>query len=218
MGLLAGDKKSLGQRLRGLFGGGNEQLYDALAFGSALQTFFTAFGQYIAALASKNRVTMGDEMRVADVSSENLQDSALRRFITNNLKPKGSIFSKYGKGWSKAVGDVDSLGDEIMSLSLGQLKTIISGAKSIGQSIPTVNLAPADYRQTPPDVPGQAQQAQPTQPQADELGSTDAAPPGPAYKAIWNQIKDEIGPVDAKQRGLIAKVLKTLEKDGHFKK
>lgn len=196
--MLAGvDDRGFKEKLISLFNSNDNPIYTALAFGSAIKSFFPVLAKYIDAIAVKNQQTAEASTRIEDIGTLDL-NKALRTLIERNFKPKGLVFKAHGKGWyGKYFGRQSSsaLVDDIMFLTLDELKQVVTDVRRTGQAA----TAPAEI----------AKNQTTTEPIEDDDKDHEQR-----IKAAWKKISTDMGDLSSDEKRLVSRTLSALKKQG----
>jgi hypothetical protein len=184
-------------RIKGLFGNDSgNPVYTALAFGSAVKSFFSLFSEYVNAIATKNGQTVQDGERVIDVLGGDEMVDAVRKLVEKGFQPQGRIFASLGKGWQEKYlkGGTDELVDDVMQMPIDALTKVVTNVRS----------ATRDVGKVATDVNKQAGNADTVPAAATTTGGKKTA------ADVWNQIKGDFPGTSEDERKTIKTVLNVL--------
>lgn len=163
-------EKGLVRKIVNLFSKEKENpLVDSIAFASAVQNFFEMFGQYTSALAGddaeksiselvtgKSKDELDDLNAVQNLGEEEKKKiKNIKNLITKGFKPEGKLAS-ISKNWiDKYLGGskaLDTLGNEILDMKVGDLKTVINNSAESLKTVDSVSqsLVAASTQTTTP--------------------------------------------------------------------
>jgi hypothetical protein len=200
------DKRGLLSKLAGFFksNDANNPMYAALAFGSAVKSFFTLFSEFVNSIATKNGTPPNGADRILDLLERQNVVSQVHKLATNGFKPQGKIFKKIGTDWQKKYIKAlpSDIADEIMNLSFDELNKVIGAVKQATSGVPQIvqNLPAAPQQSTTPAVPS--------------AGTPQKAAVVDAY---WNKIKTRFTAANKNDATLIKSVIETLIDAGELK-
>jgi hypothetical protein len=207
--VITGDqKKGFMNSVASFFRSGKENpLFDALAFGSAISSFFPKLTQLVEALASKGGAKVDDTKTLSQIAKSDEMIDSIKKIITQGLRPNG-ILAKLGAGWAEKYldGSIDDLANEIMNSTLGEIKKVASSVKQSTDNIERVST----------DIPPQPKDDS-AKPKDDSDTPSPNADPKKQLQNAYGKIKGNLGDLDQNQRKIVASVLRELIKQNLLK-
>lgn len=183
------DDRSFKEKLIGIFKGDDNPIYTALAFGSAVRSFFPMLTQYVEVITSRNQKEIDGSTRIEDIGALDLNKS-LRAFVEKNLQPRGLIFKAHGKGWyKKYFGNQTSsaLVNDVMFLTIDELKNVVNDVRRATKPIEKTTSKNDDQKSTVDD-------------------------PKQRVKTIWKKISDDMGDLSAAEQNIVVRTIVALQK------
>lgn len=184
-------KNGLMNKIAGMFREKNSPLYDALAFGSAISSFYPQLIDYVEALGTDDGQPVDDKMSIGQIVQDDDMKTAIRGVISKGLRPSGAL-AKMGAGWAKKYlkGSIDDLVDQVMAAPIGELKGTAASVKQATSNVAQVAQAAAQRAQDPQAAPGQN--------------------PNEKIQNAFAKIKDSLGDMDDQKKQSVADILKSL--------